>query len=35
MVYAATQSGSQIVMRWKTIIDGFVPNIQHKAGVDK
>ena len=34
MVYAATLSESQRVMRWRIIIEEFRPNIQHIAGVD-
>ena len=34
MVYVATLSESQRVMRWKIIIEEFGPNIQHIAEVD-
>ena len=34
LVYAATLSESQRVMRWQLIIKEFGPNIQHIAGVD-
>ena len=34
MVYAATLSKSQKVMRWRLILEEFGPNIQHIAGVD-
>jgi hypothetical protein len=34
LVYAATVSESQRVMRGRLILEEFVPNIQHIAGVD-
>jgi hypothetical protein len=34
MVYAATVSESQRVMRWRLIFEEFGPNIQHIAGID-
>ena len=35
LVYAATVSESQRVMRWRLILEEFGPNIQHTiAGVD-
>ena len=34
LVYAATMSESQRVMRWRLILEEFGPNIQHIAGVD-
>ena len=34
LVYAATLSESQRVMRWRLILEEFGPNIQHIAGVD-
>jgi hypothetical protein len=34
LVYAATVSESQRVMRWRLILEEFGPNIQHIAGVD-
>ena len=34
LVYAATVSQSQRVMRWRLILEEFGPNIQHIAGVD-
>ena len=34
LVYAATLSESQIVMRWRLILEDFGPNIQHIAGID-
>ena len=34
MVYAATLSESQRVMRWRLILKYFGPNIQHISGVD-
>ena len=35
MVYAATLSESQRVIRWKPILEEFGPNIQHIYGVEK
>ena len=35
MVYAATWSESQRVMRWQPILEKFGPNIQHISGVEK
>ena len=32
MVYAVTLSESQMVMRWRLIIEEFGPNIQHISG---
>ena len=34
MVYAATSSELQRVMRWKLTLQDFGPNIQHISGVD-
>ena len=34
MVYAATLSKSQRVIRWRIIIKEFGPSIQHVAGVE-
>jgi hypothetical protein len=34
LVYAATVSESQRVMRWRLILEEFGPNIQHIAGID-
>ena len=34
LVYAATLSESQRLMRWRLILEEFGPNIQHIAGVD-
>ena len=34
LVYAATMSESQRVMRWRLILEEFGPNIEHIAGVD-
>ena len=34
LVYAATLSESQRVMRWRLIFEEFGPNIQHISGVD-
>ena len=34
MIYNDTQSESQIVMRWRIILEDFGPNIKHIAGVD-
>ena len=34
LVYAATLSESQRVMRWRLILEEFWPNIEHIAGVD-
>ena len=34
LVYAATLSESQIVMRWRLILEDFGPNIQHISGID-
>ena len=34
LVYAATLSESQRVIRWQIILEEFGPNIQHIAGVD-
>jgi hypothetical protein len=34
LVYAATVSESQKVMRWRLILEEFGPNIQHIAGLD-
>ena len=34
LVYAATLSESQRVMRWQIILEEFGPNIQHIAGFD-
>ena len=34
LVYAATLSESQRVMRWRLILEEFGPNIQHIAVVD-
>ena len=34
LVYAATLSESQRVMRWRLILKDFGPNIQHISGVD-
>jgi hypothetical protein len=34
LVYAATVSESQRVMRWRLILEEFGPNIEHIAGVD-
>ena len=34
MVYAATQSEPQRVIRWRIIIKESGPNIQHIAGID-
>ena len=34
LVYAATLSESQRVIRWQLILEDFGPNIQHIAGFD-
>ena len=34
LVYVATLSESQSLMRWQLILEGFGPNVQHIAGVD-
>ena len=34
MIYAATLSESQRVMRWRLVHEEFEPDIQHIAGVD-
>ena len=35
LVYVATLSESQRVMRWQLILEEFGTNIQHMAGVEK